>query len=406
MTIRHAYLLSLLALSPLPHPGPPIWSELQILDEEVLFTFSGEPEPLAECLGIELELVGPLDESDHSAAVAAFEDRFRAERPLRIDGEPVDLVLRELEIPVDDVDEEGWLQVHARFAVAVEHRPSSVSITWNRYDGAVWSRQTFIPITIIDGQRVEEIVSVHPDEPEFVWHAKERRARPIAPVVVDVEPASFRLPLVSLALGVASIAAYASLRRSRRGLSALVGLGGLLVAAALRDVGTFELASPLRRAVAIPSSDQALAVFETLHRNVYDAFDAETEEGIYEVLAVSVDAAILDELYGDVYESLILRDDGGAVCSIDSVEVLSRAARFPDGADDERPRFLVDWGWRVDGIVAHWGHIHRRRNEYEAEYTVRHDGQSWKIAAVNVIEHRRVDLPPESPPMPVGDDEP
>ena len=41
--------------------------------------------------------------------------------------------------------------------------------------------------------------------------------------------------------------------------------------------------------------------------------------------------------------------------------------------------------------VAHWGHIHRRLNEYRAVYSVQHDGRSWKIAGVDVREHSRVE---------------
>ena len=52
-------------------------------------------------------------------------------------------------------------------------------------------------------------------------------------------------------------------------------------------------------------------------RNIYGAFDAASEDEIYDLLATSVDTALLDELYGEIYESLILRSEGGAVCRIE-----------------------------------------------------------------------------------------
>jgi hypothetical protein len=144
--------------------------------------------------------------------------------------------------------------------------------------------------------------------------------------------------------------------------------------------------------VARPSPEEARAIFETLHRGIYDAFSAETEDEIYDRLAVSVDRSLLDDLYGEIYESLILREQGGAVCSIESVEVLDGEVHLPTDPDAP-PGFQVDWTWQVNGVVSHWGHLHHRRNEYEALYTVGHDGTAWRITGVDVLEHRRIDLP-------------
>ena len=90
---------------------------------------------------------------------------------------------------------------------------------------------------------------------------------------------------------------------------------------------------------------------------MYDAFSARSESEVYDILAVTVDAEILDELYAEVYESLILRDEGGAVSKVEGIDVLERdVALDADGA----PAFDVDWSWRVHGLVSHWGHLHRR----------------------------------------------
>ena len=62
---------------------------------------------------------------------------------------------------------------------------------------------------------------------------------------------------------------------------------------------------------------------------------------------------------------------------------------FP--AEEGAPWFEVLCRWRVHGKVGHWGHTHRRINEHEARYTVSQDGGEWKIAAVEVLEQKRVD---------------
>ena len=46
--------------------------------------------------------------------------------------------------------------------------------------------------------------------------------------------------------------------------------------------------------------------------------------------------------------------------------------------------------WTVEGTVEHWGHIHTRVNQYEADFSVRAVGDAWKIVAMNMLNQRRV----------------
>lgn len=391
-----ATLLLAWSTAPAAHPGPPVWLELDRGEGELVLTLSGEPEALAPCLGTELPLVGPFEEGVRERVHALFAGLFAEGTPLRVDGREAVPALRELELPTVDEDTQGWVFVHARYAFPLEQEPRAVSVTWTRYDRAVWMGETLVPLTLVRGRKVDRMVSLTPEEPEFVWHVEAAaRPRPIPSVVVD-RAVERRLPALSLALAGASVAAFAVLRRRASGPAPAAALaGGLLLAALLRDVGTLAVgAGP---AVALPGPEQAERILETLQANVYDAFGAATEDEIYDLLAVSVDAALLDEVYGQVYESLVLRDQGGAVCSIEGVDVTERAVRFPgpDEGGDGRTRFLVDWTWSVRGLVSHWGHVHRRVNRYRATYTVAHDGASWKIAGVQVHEHVRTD--PDAP---------
>jgi len=104
---------------------------------------------------------------------------------------------------------------------------------------------------------------------------------------------------------------------------------------------------------------------------------------------------MLDQLYLEVYESLILRGEGGAVCDVEKVELVEGSVRVePDPEQQEQaaaPSFEADWLWRVHGLVSHWGHSHQRTNQYHALYTVAHDGASWKIADVEVLDHERIE---------------
>ena len=67
----------------------------------------------------------------------------------------------------------------------------------------------------------------------------------------------------------------------------------------------------------------------------------------------------------------------------------------------EGTSFGVEAAWVVNGVVSHWGHIHRRSNVYRARYRIapfasddQADGEAqatWKISAIEVLEHERSD---------------
>ena len=43
------------------------------------------------------------------------------------------------------------------------------------------------------------------------------------------------------------------------------------------------------------------------------------------------------------------------------------------------------------GSVGHWGHIHIRKNEYEANVTVEPVQGAWKITGLELLEEKRID---------------
>ena len=149
------------------------------------------------------------------------------------------------------------------------------------------------------------------------------------------------------------------------------------------------------RNVELPTEAEALAIFEPLHENIYRAFDYTDESAVYDALSQSVDGELLAGLYDEVYRSLVLQEEGGAVSKVtavrhDRMDVGEIGLVGPEG----RVGFRLECQWQVDGAVYHWGHAHTRTNEYVAEYTI-HAGESgWRIAASQPIEQRRVDAQP------------
>lgn len=396
-----AWLLGLFSLSPQPsalaHQGAPVWGDLTIEEGAVRLELRGEPEPLAQCLGLDQDLMGPASKEVQTQLEEHILRLFEERNLVQIDGLRVRPRLERLALPEDSEDEDGWLVVEADLLYPCDDVPQRVNIVWETFDGAVWLGETYVPMIIKHGRR-PDMLSVYPEEPELTWYApalRPPRAQPTATDAARIEPG---LPAASTGLlALAAVGLGLCWRRPRGRRFALTGSAAALLASALLwDQPQPRFALPWKRSAVAPPPGEAIALFERLHRNVYAAFDAATEDEIYELLAVSVAPSLLDELYVDIYESLILREDGGAVCSIDRIEVLDTDADFRPG-DAHAPRtgseaaFDLKWNWRVHGRVAHWGHIHERVNEYRARYTVEHDGSSWKIADVEVLEHSRVE---------------
>jgi hypothetical protein len=44
----------------------------------------------------------------------------------------------------------------------------------------------------------------------------------------------------------------------------------------------------------------------------------------------------------------------------------------------------------VSGSVGHWGHIHTRTNQYEAQLTVRAIDGAWKFTDLQLLQEQRI----------------
>ena len=392
------WLRCLLALVPAAlasgaHPGPSVWGEIVLRDREMVFLVEGAADPLTTNLGLERLLIGPLSPSEEAQVRSEVLEFCSQKLRVELDDsrrapELTDLIIQ------DGLPEDGsWRSARFVLTYRYESLPRKMSITWPGFSG---EGVEFVPVVIRVGDAGRpRMFSMYAEEPQFIWHATDVRPRATR-VVTQVEGRARRLaptaPATLLLAGILLVLLWLVLLwRRRRGAGwpesvamAVLGCGGALLLS-------------ISSGVPLPSLEERRRIFETLHGNIYQAFSADTEDEIYDLLQTSVDATRLDDLYGDIYESLILREQGGAVCGIDRLEPLggsvdSHSANGGEqSASSEFPEFSVDWSWRVHGAVAHWGHIHRRTNQYRAEYRVRHDGESWKIAAVEVLSHERTE---------------
>jgi len=134
------------------------------------------------------------------------------------------------------------------------------------------------------------------------------------------------------------------------------------------------------------SEDEAREVVLGLLKNVYHAFDFREEGDSFDILARSVDGELLTDIYLETRRSLELKNQGGAKVKIKEVDITGSATSYFKG----EAGFQTRAQWQVAGSVGHWGHIHIRRNQYEAMITVKPIEGQWKITQLEILEEKRL----------------
>lgn len=285
--------------------------------------------------------------------------------------------------------------------------PRRVTIEWTLYPTGM-SRDPFgqaRPPELaakLDAGGQSRIVKLTPDAPVMTWEAEEMvDENPVAPVQFEKigRPAAV-IPLCSVALMAGWLVLVLGLRgaHARPQVIRAALLAGVAVAGgayATRSVARYPVGVAITSAPAAMDATRAEKTFTALLGNVYRAFDYTRESDIYDVLARSVDGAQLEAIYNEVYQSLIAREQGGAVSRVKDIDVITvqLAEDIGESPAERDESFAVRCRWRVNGIVYHWGHMHRRTNEYKAMYTVSRRGDAWKITGCELLGQRRLGGP-------------
>lgn len=373
------------------HPGPPVNVEISIEEERIAILVQAEQATANPWVGVlpDRLLPAPLPEDKVASYELGAREFFERANPLTVDGVRVIPILNEVQLVESFAGLNDPPILQFDLEIPRDDWPRSVGIVWEEWERTEGVEGKRIPLLVRWPIGEFQFASLRPEEPEFVWHALpglgEKRSAPAAPAA----PPEPDLPLPSVLIGAGLLLSIPLLRRLRPPLWLGLGLwvAGLGAAWTLR---TTRVQSPWSR-VPIPEREEALAMFESLHSNIYQAFASRDEENVYELLSRSVAPDILDELYGEVFESMILRGEGGAICDVQKLEVLERDVALPESSSgEEAPAFEIDWRWSVKGLVSHYNHRHERINLYHARYRVAHDGASWKIADVEILDHKRL----------------
>lgn len=131
-------------------------------------------------------------------------------------------------------------------------------------------------------------------------------------------------------------------------------------------------------------------ISRALHRNMYRSFDYTERESVYDSLALSVDGLLLDSIYEEIFASLVMREEGGAVARVTSIthhDVVTEPAFRIMINGEMRWNAMVRVHWTVRGRVTHWGHSHQRADRWAARFRLQEAEDGWRFTE-GVFEER------------------
>ena len=267
--------------------------------------------------------------------------------------------------------------VGVTLAYAVKEAPSEVSIKLSSIPEAV----STLPLAFSDpwGSTPHSLSS---ENLEAVWQRQLAGFRRPVIQAVHIEPGTW--PVVSL--GLLMIALIVAIRRRHghhayhRDSALIILLGAALVLYPFVRVDAPDFISSN-----IPSEEASSKALNQLLTNIYSAFDYQTEEAVYDQLAISATGDQLTEIYLEHQSAMELEDRGGARASVDRVDIMEIR-----GVSTRSEGVMIDASWIVSGSVSHFGHIHYRKNLYNANVFLQTQQGTWKIGGIEVKEKERI----------------
>jgi hypothetical protein len=350
---------------------------------------------LAPWIGADLETGEVLDADRQASLTEAAADFFAARNPVTISGAPVEPASAVAEMLQMDVrgyqviEEAAPVGVNGAFVGVIlsfpyQTLPEKVTVNWDMFNDVI----ARVPTTSTD-EAGPFIGAVTPDDPAFVWtnHLLRYVDPKVVPVVASQKPVGLRW--ISLAAGVISIVALASLftPRGKRALPALiiVAVAGLCVSV----LSSGRVAGLPGYSPAVPDEPTALAVVESAISNLNTAALEVTPENRAAVLSEVVTAHAADAVSAELERGLAIRVPGGSLARVTDVYDLALEAITPL---DDRRGFGVLASWAVTAEAGHWGHRHRRAVSYRALAELVPEDGIWKLSGMTILEARTSDV--------------
>lgn len=170
-------------------------------------------------------------------------------------------------------------------------------------------------------------------------------------------------------------------------LPLILGVTLIITAGVLYPYARINASKPMIMITQL-TDKEASTILTGLLKNVYRSFDFRDESDVYDKLALSVQGDLLTEIYLQNRKSFAVKKAGGAQARVKEVDVLAVTAKPAPG---KARAFVLDAKWTAMGTVGHWGHVHTRKNYYDAAVTIEAIDGAWKITGLELLEEKRVD---------------
>ncbi len=340
-------------------------------------------------LGLEGKEVLTVDEQEDVKKKVV---EFLAKRnPVTIDGKPMEGTLDRVHFIYRNLRTSGVIDpprdldlISATLGVIFYYPtsglPNEVTLKWELFD----DRIVRVPGSATDEAGALPYILL-PDDPVLKW--QNFLKNPTIPGLVEVQapPKLRRLWFVLLTLVSAIGLIFLATRHGRSALhgklpwwKVFAGTVSLVV------LGVFAVPQVVRPSYV--SDEDAATIVTGLLENIYRSFDYRDESVIYDSLERSATGDLLTDVYLETRRSLELENQGGARAKVKEVEMLESSQESLPG----EVGFIARCTWNVSGSVGHWGHVHQRRNQYEARFVVKAVDGAWKITDLELLQEERL----------------
>jgi hypothetical protein len=140
---------------------------------------------------------------------------------------------------------------------------------------------------------------------------------------------------------------------------------------------------PASASTALSAPQEQNDLIQKILGNIYKAFSYREDEEVYDALATSLHGDLLRQVYLRIKRSLLMSEHGGELSQATNVEV-----KEVTPLSGSSKRFVVKW--QVSSLSEHWGHMHRRLTEYQAELGLVAQNGFWKLDHFQLLDEKRL----------------
>ena len=370
-----------------PQDGPHAEVDLTVEDRQIALVVTANLAWLDELMEIPRELPDNLHPSETGTAVEALQDFLFSKATVVVDGAPTSLWTSTSPIAnhpdpallplFPNAGMRGLRKWRFEFRTELGQPAQQVTLRWHDFaPDRITDPLDPPPLPVtgeIQAQGLVDPFMLTPAEPAYTWSRTsgglgDRLATFPTPTAV-VSPTSVAL---RAGFGASMVGTLLLWRRSTRRFP--------VVAAASVSLGlfVFMVRTPHRE---LPSEQLSTAA-TALHLNMYRAFDYTDRDTVYDSLALSVDGNLLDTVYEEIFASLVMRDEGGAVARVTSIthhDVTPQPPTLVTQGGRTRWSSMVRVQWTVRGRVTHWGHSHQRADRWSAVFQLQETADGWRF---------------------------